>query len=31
MFKLNLEKADESDIKLPTFMDHRKSRRVPEK
>ena len=28
MFKLDLEKAE---IKLPTSLDHRKSKRVPEK
>ena len=26
MFKLDLEKAEESEIKLPTSLDHRKSR-----
>ena len=31
MFKLVLEKAEEPKIKLPTSLDHRKSRRVPEK
>ena len=31
MFKLVLEKAEESEIKLPTLLDHRKSKRVPEK
>ena len=31
MFKLDLEKAEEPEIKLPTCMDHRKSKRVPEK
>ena len=30
MFKLDLEKAVEPEIKLPTF-DHQKSERVPEK
>ena len=30
MFKLDLEKAEEPEIKLPTF-DHQKSERVPEK
>ena len=31
MFKLDLEKAEEPEIKLPTPLDHRKSKRVPEK
>ena len=31
MFKLNLEKAEEPQIKLPTSIGHRKSKRVPEK
>ena len=31
MFKLDLEKAEEPEIKLPTSVDHRKSKRVPEK
>ena len=31
MFKLDLEKEEESQIKLPTSLDHRKSKRVPEK
>ena len=31
MFKLALEKAEEPEIKLPTSMDHRKCKRVPEK
>ena len=31
MFKLDLEKAGEPEIKLPTSIDHRKSKRVPEK
>ena len=31
MFKLDLEKAEESEIKLPTLLDHWKSKRVPEK
>ena len=30
MFKLDLEKAEEPEIKLPTLMDHRESKRVPE-
>ena len=30
MFKLILEKAEEPEIKLPTSLDHRKSKRVPE-
>ena len=31
MFKLDLEKAEESEIKLPTSLDHRKSKRIPVK
>ena len=31
MFKLDLEKAEESEIELPTSLDHRKSKKVPEK
>ena len=31
MVKLDLEKAEEPDIKLPTSLDHGKNRRVPEK
>ena len=31
MFKLVLEKAEEPEIKLPTLLDHGKSKRVPEK
>ena len=31
MFKLDLEKAEEPEIKLPTSADHQKSKRVPEK
>ena len=30
MFKLDLEKAVEPEIKLTTPLDHRKSKRVPE-
>ena len=30
MFKLVLEKAEEPEIKLPTSLDHGKSKRVPE-
>jgi len=30
MFKLDLEKAEEQEIKLPT-LDHRKTKRIPEK
>ena len=30
MFKLVLEKVEEPEIKLPTSLDHRKSKRVPE-
>ena len=29
--QLDLEKAEEPEIKLPTSLDHRKSKRVPEK
>ena len=31
MFKLVLEKTEEPDFKLPTSLDHGKSKRVPEK
>ena len=31
MFKLDLEKAEDSKIKLPTSIGHRKSKRIPEK
>ena len=31
MFKLDLEKAEEPEIKLPNPQDHRRSKRVPEK
>ena len=31
MLMLDLEKAKEPEIKLPTLLDHRKSKRVPEK
>ena len=31
MFKLDLEKTKEAAIKLPTYLDHRKSKRIPEK
>ena len=31
MFKLVLEKAEETEIKLPTSLDHQKSKRIPEK
>ena len=31
MFKLDLEKAEEPEIKLPHPLDHQKSKRVPEK
>uniref|UniRef100_A0A4W2BT43 Reverse transcriptase domain-containing protein n=1 Tax=Bos indicus x Bos taurus TaxID=30522 RepID=A0A4W2BT43_BOBOX len=31
MFKLDLERAEEPEIKLPTLLNHRKSKRVPEK
>ena len=29
--KLDLEKAEEPEIKLPNPLDHRKSKRIPEK
>ena len=31
MFKLDLEKAEEPEVKLPTYFDHRKSKKIPEK
>ena len=31
MFKLDLEKAEEPEIKFQHLLDHRKSKRVPEK
>ena len=31
MFKLDVEKAEEPEIKLSTSLDHRKSKRIPEK
>ena len=31
MFKKDLDKAEETEIKLPTSLDHRKSKRIPEK
>ena len=31
MYKLDLEKAEEPEIKLPTSADHQKRKRVPEK
>jgi len=31
MFKLDLEKPEEPEMKLPTSVDHQKSKRVPEK
>jgi len=31
MFKLDLEKAEEPEIKLPTSLYHQNSKRVPEK
>ena len=31
MFKLDLEKAEDQEIKLPTSIDHQKSKRVSEK
>ena len=29
MFKLDLEKAEQPEIKLPTLLDHRKSKIIP--
>ena len=31
MHKLDLEKANEAKIKLPTLVDHRESKGIPEK
>ena len=31
IFKLDLEKAEEPDMKLPTFSESKKSKRIPEK
>ena len=31
MFKLDLGKAEEPEIKLPTLLDHRKSKGIPER
>lgn len=31
MFKMDLEKTKEPEIKLPTSLDPRKSKRIPEK
>ena len=31
MFKLDLEKAEEPEIKLPTSVESSKSKRIPEK
>ena len=31
MHKLDLEKAEEPEIRLPTLLDHRKSKGIPEK
>ena len=31
MFKLDLEKAEEPEIKLPHTLDHQKSKRAPKK
>ena len=31
MYKLDLEKAEEPEIKLPTSIDHRESKGIPEK
>ena len=31
IYKLDLEKAEEPEIKSPTLLDHRKSKSIPEK
>jgi len=31
MFNWGLEKAEEAEVKLPTLMDHRESKGIPEK
>ena len=31
MYKLGLEKAEEPEIRLPTFVDHGESKGIPEK
>jgi len=31
MYKLGLEKAEQQEIKLPNLLDHRESKRIPEK
>ena len=31
MFNLDLEKAEDPEIKLPNLLNHRKSKRIPEK
>ena len=31
IFKLDLEKAEEPEIKLPILLDQRKNKRIPEK
>ena len=31
MLKLDLEKAEEPEIKLPIFLDHRENKGIPEK
>ena len=31
MYNLDLEKAQEPEIKLPTLLDHRETKRIPEK
>ena len=31
MFKLDLEKAEEPEFKLPIFLDHRENKGIPEK
>ena len=31
MYKLDLEKAREPEIELPTFLDHGKGKGIPEK
>ena len=30
MYNLDLEKAEETETKLPTFADHRESKGIPE-
>jgi len=31
MFEMGLEKAEEPEIKLPIFVDHREGKGIPEK